>query len=71
MNLRKKLIIQYVRQFFGFLLVLLLCLIGSLIVLGYRLMNEELETDLSRLVASDLRMKLEWERDKISVNDRV
>lgn len=71
MNLRKKLIIQYVRQFFGFLLVLLLCLIGSLIVLGYRLMNEELETDLSRLVASDLRMQLEWERDKISVNDRV
>ncbi|MEK3741994.1 HAMP domain-containing sensor histidine kinase [Brevibacillus sp. FSL K6-0770] len=71
MNLRKKLIIQYVRQFFGFLLVLLLCLIGSLIVLGYRLMNEELETDLSRLVASDLRMQLEWEQDKISVNDRV
>lgn len=71
MNLRKKLILQYVRQFFGFLLVLLLCLIVSLVLLGIRLMNEEMEADLSRLVASDLQMQLEYEQGKVSVNDRV
>ncbi|MGG4492485.1 sensor histidine kinase [Brevibacillus reuszeri] len=71
MNLRKKLIIQYVRQFFGFVVVLFVCMSISLMVLGVRVTNEEIAADPSRLSASDLAMQLSAEGETIRVENKV
>ncbi|MED1797256.1 sensor histidine kinase [Brevibacillus porteri] len=71
MNLRNKLIFQYVRQLFGFLLVLLLFLIIAMLGLGWRIMNEQLSIDLSRLDASDLTLKIDYEGERIHVEPEI
>lgn len=71
MNLRKKLILQYVRQFFGFVVVLFICLTASLLILGLRMTNEEIAADLSLLSASDLGMQLSYEKESIRVDKKV
>ena len=71
MSLRKKLISQYVRQFFGFVVVLFACLSISLVVFGVRVTNEEIAADPSRLNASDLAMQLHVEGEAIRVDKKV
>ncbi|MFS0556150.1 sensor histidine kinase [Brevibacillus sp. 179-C9.3 HS] len=71
MNLRNKLIFQYVRQLFGFLLVLLLFLIIAMLGLGWRIMNEQLTVDLSRLEAADLTLKIDYDGQRVHVNSDI
>jgi len=71
MNLRKKLIIQYVRQFSGFVMVLLVCFLVTLGVLGTKLLHEDIEVDLSRLTASDIEFQLIYDGESIRVEKRV
>lgn len=71
MNLRKKLILQYVRQFFGVVVVLFICLTASLLILGVRMTNEEIAADLSLLSASDLGMQLSYEKESMRVDKKV
>ncbi|MGG3883962.1 hypothetical protein [Brevibacillus panacihumi] len=71
MNLRKKLIIQYVRQFSGFVMVLLICFLVTLAVLGMKLLHEDIEVDLSRLTASDIAFQLINDGESIRVEKRV
>ncbi|WP_289142763.1 hypothetical protein [uncultured Brevibacillus sp.] len=71
MSLRKKLISQYVRQFFGFVVVLFICLSISLVIFGVRVTNEEIAADPSRLNASDLLMQLHVEGEVIRVDKKV
>jgi len=71
MNLRRKLIIQYVRQFSGFVMVLLICFLVTLAVLGMKLLHEDIEVDLSRLTASDIAFQLIYDGESIWVEKRV
>lgn len=71
MNLRRKLIIQYVRQFFGFVVVLLVCFLVTFLVLGLRMLKEEMEIDVSRLTASDIAFQLTMEGESIRVEERL
>lgn len=71
MSLRNKLIFQYVRQLFGFLLVLLLCLIIAMLGLGWRLMNEQMAIDLSKLDVADLTLKIDYNGERIHVNPEI
>ncbi|MDF2683896.1 MAG: sensor histidine kinase [Brevibacillus sp.] len=71
MSLHNKLIVQYVRQFFGFVLVLLLCLTISMLILGTRVTNEQIASDLSRLSTTDIEARLIYEGENVRVNEEI
>jgi len=71
MNLRRKLIIQYVRQFFGFVVVLLACFLVIIAILGFRMMKQDIETDLSRLTAADIALQLVQQDENFRVEKQV
>ncbi|MED4782722.1 HAMP domain-containing sensor histidine kinase [Brevibacillus choshinensis] len=71
MSLRNKLIVQYVRQFFGFVLVLLLCLTISMLILGTRVTNEQIASDLSGLSTTDIEARMIYGGENVGVNEEI